>query len=137
MKTHTLIFRYILFSIFAIASNIFVQRLFFILSETDEIFILAFLAGTGVGLFVKYFLDKHWIFYFEDESASKNGRTFLLYASTGIFTTLLFWVTEYVFWFISQSHQMREVGAVLGLTIGYYIKYHLDSRYTFASDEGE
>ena len=31
----------------------------------------------------------------------------------------------------AQTQLMREIGAVLGLTVGYIIKYHLDYRYVF------
>ena len=33
-----------------------------------------------------------------------------------------------------RSDPMREAGAVLGLTVGYVVKYNLDRRYVFTDD---
>ena len=49
----------------------------------------------------------------------------------GILTTLIFWGTETIFWLIWQNENMRELGAVLGLSLGYSIKYNLDKRFVF------
>ena len=49
----------------------------------------------------------------------------------GIFSTIIFWGTEYIFWIIWRQENMRELGAILGLIIGYIIKYKLDKKYVF------
>ena len=49
----------------------------------------------------------------------------------GVFTTAIFWGTEYAFHLIFTTDAMRYIGGVLGLTIGYYIKYQLDKRFVF------
>jgi putative flippase GtrA len=49
----------------------------------------------------------------------------------GIVTTAIFWSTETAFWLIWETHTMRELGAVLGLSLGYVVKYALDRRFVF------
>ncbi|MEM7669469.1 MAG: GtrA family protein, partial [Pseudomonadota bacterium] len=48
-----------------------------------------------------------------------------------VLTTVIFWGTEVAFYWHFGSEEMRELGAVLGLTVGYLIKYQLDRRYVF------
>ncbi len=129
MTLYNLIFRYSLFAILATCSNLFSQRLVLGLGNSDVIFIIALLVGTFVGLFLKYILDKRWIF--KDTSTGIQGKKFSLYTAMGIVTTLIFWGVETTFWLIWQSNAMRELGAVIGLSIGYTIKYGLDRRFVF------
>jgi putative flippase GtrA len=50
----------------------------------------------------------------------------------GLVTTAIFWGTETLFWWLWHTDAMRELGAVIGLTIGYVTKYQLDKRFVFA-----
>jgi putative flippase GtrA len=49
----------------------------------------------------------------------------------GVVTTAIFWATETAFWLIGGTDLWRETGAVLGLSVGYLVKYELDRRYVF------
>ena len=129
MTLYNLIFRYSLFAILATCSNLVSQRLVLGLGNSDAIFIAALSVGTFIGLFLKYILDKRWIF--KDTSTGIQGKKFSLYTAMGIVTTLIFWGVETTFWLIWQSNAMRELGAVIGLSIGYTIKYGLDRRFVF------
>jgi putative flippase GtrA len=129
LTLYNLIFRYSLFAILATCSNLVSQRLVLGLGNSDVIFIIALSVGTFVGLFLKYILDKRWIF--KDTSTGIQGKKFSLYTAMGIVTTLIFWGVETTFWLIWQSNAMRELGAVIGLSIGYTIKYGLDRRFVF------
>lgn len=51
----------------------------------------------------------------------------------GLLTTVIFWGFEFSFYYIFRDPKMRYIGGVVGLSIGYFIKYHLDKRYTFRS----
>jgi positive regulator of sigma E activity len=51
-----------------------------------------------------------------------------------IFTTAIFWVTEYAFHLIFAAESMRYVGGVIGLAIGFYVKYRLDKKFVFVTD---
>ncbi|MDA9780500.1 GtrA family protein, partial [Amylibacter sp.] len=90
-------------------------------------------AGTIVGLVLKYFLDKRWIFGDMSAGVKAHSKKFLLYTAMGIVTTAIFWATETAFWLVWETDVMREVGAVIGLSIGYVVKYNLDRRYVFTN----
>lgn len=127
--------RYAFFAAAATLANLAMQRAVFLLGDTNTIFILAIGAGTLVGLVVKYFLDKRWIFYDLETGARNHGRKFSMYTAMGVITTAIFWGTETVFWFAWQTELMRELGALIGLTIGYIIKYNLDRRFVFTNQQ--
>jgi putative flippase GtrA len=90
--------------------------------------------GTGVGLVVKYLLDKRYIFRFKAQSVAHDTQTFALYTLMGVLTTLVFWGFEWGFHLAFQSKEMRYLGALLGLAIGYVAKYHLDKRFVFQAE---
>ena len=131
MSLPSLFFRYSFFAIVATLVNLAVQRLIFFIGGDQHAIIFALVAGTGAGLLVKYLLDKRWIFHDLTSDIRSHGRKFSLYTLMGIFTTLIFWGFETVFWLTWQTNMMREVGAVIGLSIGYVVKYQLDRRFVF------
>lgn len=100
--------------------------------QTGAYFAAAVGAGTLIGLIVKYLLDKRWIFMDAATGLHNHGRRSTRYTATGIFTTAIFWGTEAAFWLTWRSNTVRELGAVIGLSIGYVVKFHLDRRFVFA-----
>ena len=125
-----LIVLYIVFAVLAIICNLITQRLsIFYVPELGVPF--AVLLGTFAGLIVKYLLDKYWIFQDNSLGLFENGRKFTLYSLMGVFTTTIFWSSEMLFWLFWKTHFMREIGAVLGLGVGYFLKYHLDRSFVF------
>lgn len=128
-----LIVRYGFFAIIATVANLGSQRLMFAIAPSEYSLGLALFFGTGVGLVVKYLLDKRWIFHQVPQAATQETRTFTLYTLTGVATTALFWGMESGAWMIWQSDQAREIGAIVGLGIGYVVKYNLDKRFVFSS----
>lgn len=131
MRPKVLVFRYVLFAILAILVNLLAQRCVLSLGESGTLFALAILTGTASGLILKYLLDKRWIFADKSTGFKAFGKKFSLYTAMGLVTTLIFWLTETVFWLVWQTDLMRELGAIIGLSIGYSVKYNLDSRYVF------
>lgn len=134
MSRRALILRYGLFAVIATLANLAVQRL--VLSAAAPLapglsLALAIAAGTIAGLVLKYLLDKRWIFHDLSTGLATHGRKFALYTAMGVVTTCIFWGTETLFWLVWRSDAMREAGAVLGLTVGYVVKYNLDRRYVF------
>lgn len=125
--------RYAGFAVVATLANLGAQRL--VLAGADPVamqrLVLAMAVGTAVGLVVKYLLDKRWIFYDATTGARAQGAQFALYAAMGLVTTAIFWATETAFWMIWGTDAAREIGAVLGLAVGYVTKYLLDRRYVF------
>jgi putative flippase GtrA len=122
---------YAVFAVIATLANLGMQRLVLVFVAGGAGLLLAMAAGTGVGLVVKYTLDKLWIFEDPDWRAGAVTRQFGLYALMGVATTLIFWITETGFWLIWQTHGARELGAVIGLTVGYVVKYRLDRAWVF------
>jgi putative flippase GtrA len=128
---HSLVLRYAFFAVIATFSNLAAQRTVLFFDSSAVGFALAVLTGTATGLLIKYILDKHWIFYDRSIGLKAHSQKFTLYTVMGIITTLIFWGTETAFWTIWQTSLMRELGAILGLCIGYVVKYNLDRRYVF------
>ena len=131
MTRAMLAIRYCLFAIVAMIANLAIQRLVFTAGEGSVVFIVAVGSGTVVGLMIKYMLDKRWIFADRRGGVGYHGRTFGLYSLMGVATTAVFWATETAFWLVWGTEMMREAGAILGLTVGYIVKYRLDRRYVF------
>jgi len=122
---------YVFFAIVATLVNLFVQWFFFNFFDNKYILFLAIIAGTIAGLTVKYFLDKKWIFSFTPSDAYDNARTFFLYSLMGVLTTFIFWVSESIFYFYFSFNGSQYIGAIIGLSVGYYLKYLLDRKFVF------
>ncbi|MCL4676779.1 MAG: GtrA family protein [Pararhodobacter sp.] len=131
-----LILRYGAFAVIATLVNLGGQRLVLGLGETPMFYAAAVITGTGLGLVVKYLLDKRWIFADASTGLRAHGRKFSLYSAMGLITTAIFWATETAFWWAWQTHAAREIGAVLGLAVGYVVKYQLDRRFVFTTTRG-
>lgn len=131
MTLQTLILRYAAFAVVATIANLATQRLVLQFGDTGGYFTAAVGAGTIVGLVIKYILDKRWIFYDVETGVKNHSRKFSLYTAMGLVTTAIFWGTETAFWLIWQTDMMRELGAILGLSVGYVVKYNLDRRFVF------
>lgn len=125
---------YATFALVATAANIGAQDLVIrTYSGSFDIF-ASIIAGTGVGLVVKYILDKRYIFSFRARSVAHDTQTFALYSVMGLVTTVIFWGFEFGFHHIFETKEMRYLGGVIGLAIGYLTKYHLDKRYVFRTE---
>jgi putative flippase GtrA len=131
MTLPILILRYAVFAAIATVANLGVQRLVMRLGDVTPVFLAAVFLGTLVGLVIKYVLDKKWIFFDAGTGLKQHGQKFGLYTAMGLITTAIFWGTEGVFWFVWHTEPMRELGAVLGLAVGYVVKYRLDRRFVF------
>lgn len=131
MTLQTLILRYAAFAAVATVANLAAQRVVLQYGDTGGHFAAAVGAGTIVGLVIKYLLDKRWIFYDVETGLKNHSRKFSLYTAMGLITTAIFWGTETAFWLIWQTDLMRELGAILGLSVGYVVKYQLDRRFVF------
>ena len=134
MTLGTLVVKYTAFAVLAIVVNLATQRVVLSVGWSSDGFglALAIAAGTITGLVVKYVLDKRFIFYDETAGAAAQSKQFALYSAMGLVTTAVFWCTDTLFWSIWRTDLMRELGAVIGLTIGYVTKYQLDKRFVFA-----
>jgi putative flippase GtrA len=92
---------------------------------------ISILVGTAAGLPLRYFLEKRYIFAFTSKNKAHDGRLFVLYSVMGVITTFIFWGAEYAFHLIYNTDVMRYIGGIIGLVIGFYVKYQLDKKYVF------
>lgn len=122
---------YTFFAIIATLVNLFSQWVVFNILDWQYEIVLAMLMGTLMGLITKFYFDK--IFIFKDRASlpSDVSKQFVIYAMFGVFTTIIFWVFELSFDAIFSHESAKYIGAALGLSIGYLIKYALDKRYVF------
>ncbi len=124
---------YAVFAALATAVNIGCQALVIWVYIGPYAVPLSILLGTAAGLPVKYVLEKRHIFSFKSENLAHDSKMFALYSFMGVFTTALFWGVEFAFHDLFGTDAMRYVGGVIGLTLGYAIKYHLDKRFVFVN----
>jgi putative flippase GtrA len=123
--------KYALFAAVATAVNILIQDLSLLLPTGGYRLAVSMGCGTLAGLLAKYVLDKRYIFYCTSLNLLEDTRKFLLYSLMGVLTTALFWSTEISFELLFRTKAMRYTGAVIGLAMGYYLKYRLDRRFVF------
>ena len=122
---------YTLFAALSTGINIFCQMLSVWIYQGGYKVELSILVGTLSGLPLRYLLEKKYIFQFISKNIQHDGKLFILYSFMGVFTTLIFWLTEYAFHLVFLTDEMRYIGAILGLSVGYYVKYQLDKRFVF------
>ena len=124
---------YCLFASIATAVNLLTQEAVISLIDVTYSLEIAIVAGTASGLVSKYILDKHFIFKNKSTTARDSLTKFSAYSLTGVITTLIFWGFEFGFDSYFGTKFARYSGAIIGLAIGYGIKYRLDKRYVFNS----
>ena len=127
--------KYTIFAAIATLFNLLFQYFSFLAYAGFGSLYVAMLLGTLVGLVAKYILDKKFIFYHTSTDKNDNTKKFALYSLTGVFTTIIFWGTEIAFDTLSQDPNAKYLGAFIGLSIGYIIKYFLDKKYVFIYKE--
>ena len=128
-------FRYSIFAMIATFVNLLFQYLSFIFYVGYGSLYLAMSIGTLAGLIVKYVLDKKYIFFYVVNNMKDDTKKFTVYSLLGILTTFIFWGTEIAFDTLSQNPYAKYLGAVIGLSIGYTIKYFLDKKFVFINNE--
>ncbi|MEM6405633.1 MAG: GtrA family protein [Pseudomonadota bacterium] len=126
---------YTLFAMFSTAINIGTQMLSVWAYAGPYAIEVSILIGTAAGLPLRYFLEKRYIFAFKSNNMVHDGQLFVLYSFIGVLTTAIFWGVEYTFYLIYKTDTMRYIGGVIGLAIGFYIKYQLDKKFVFVSGD--
>ena len=125
---------YTLFAVLSTVINISSQMIsIWVYNETFAVE-LSILVGTAMGLPLRYFLEKRYIFAFTSKNLAHDGKLFVFYSAMGVITTLIFWGTEYAFHLIYDTDSMRYAGGIIGLALGFYVKYQLDKKYIFVND---
>ena len=125
---------YALVSSFATVANIATQALSMWVYNGAFAVELSVLAGTGLGFPIKYVLEKKYVFDFKADDLEHDTRLFILYGFMGLFTTSIFWGVEFAFHHMFGTDFMRYLGGSIGLSLGSFIKYHLDKRFVFKQE---
>ena len=91
---------------------------------------MAIITGTITGFISKYYFDKNFILKDKtslilDKSKQILKYLILLYLHSHFLDNRIS-ILDYLY-----THSAREIGAVIGLSIGYYLKYKLDKKYVF------
>ena len=128
---------YTLFAVVSTAINIGSQMVSIWVYEGPLSVEISILVGTVMGLPLRYFLEKRYIFNFTSKNIVHDGKLFIFYSVMGVITTLIFWGTEYAFHLIYDTDFMRYLGGIIGLSIGFYVKYQLDKKYVFVNSANE
>ena len=121
-------FLYVVFAGVATVANLAAQELFLRMSGSLAV---AILAGTAAGFATKYVLDKKWVFSDRYTTHRQELRKVTLYGAFSLATTLVFWLFEVAFWMAWRTDFAKYTGAVLGLAVGYAIKFVLDRTFVF------
>lgn len=124
---------YTLFASFSTVVNISFQMLSIWAFTGSYVVELSILIGTIAGILPRYFLDKRYIFEFKSKNITNDSKLFVNYSAMGLITTVIFWGTEYAFHHFYETEFMRYLGGVIGLAVGFYIKYQLDKKYVFVN----
>lgn len=125
-----IVVRYVLFAAVSTLANLATQEATVRLVPAAPL-LLSILAGTAAGFAVKYILDKRWIFYDAYTTPAHEAQKVALYGVFSVATTLVFWGFEVTFWTLWRTDAAKYAGAVLGLAIGYAVKFVLDRTYVF------
>jgi putative flippase GtrA len=128
---------YTLFAMLSTAINIASQMLSIWVYKGPFSIEISILVGTAIGLPLRYFLEKKYIFDFTSKNLVHDGNLFVFYSAMGVITTLIFWGTEYAFHLVYDTDLMRYLGGIIGLSIGFYVKYLLDKKYVFVNSSKE
>ena len=126
-----LILKYTIFAAISMLINMLFQYVSFFFYTGFASFYIAMFVGTIAGLIAKYVLDKKWIFYHSPDDKKDDAQKFILYSFMGVFTTTIFWGTEIAFKYLILYPNAKYLGAIIGMSVGYVIKYYLDKKYVF------
>ena len=80
MNKNRRVILYIIFAAIATTANLSIQRVILSINNTSLYFIIALFLGTLIGLLIKYFLDKNWIFLDNTRGLKSQSRNLSLYA---------------------------------------------------------
>lgn len=130
-----IVVKYIIFAAISMLCNLLVQYLSLLTYSRFAALYVAMFFGTLAGLVVKYVLDKNYIFYHTPKNKKDDVTKFMHYSLMGIITTGIFWGTEIAFDALFQRPNAKFVGAMIGLSVGYVVKYFLDRKYVFIEKE--
>lgn len=122
--------RYLISAVISVGANLLAQEAV-VQAVPPAPLMLSIIFGTGVGFLVKYVIDKTWTFRARYTDYATEARRMSLSAVFSVLTTIIFWTFEVLFFAIWGTAFAKYSGAVLGLAIGYFVKFLLDRKHVF------
>jgi len=101
------------------------------LLSLDVAFLLQLITGTLAGFIFKFIVDKHIVFKDRNRGIKYAVKQLFVYTMFAIGTTLVFWFVEIGFELLFTFRGRDLIGGLIGLCIGYTVKYLLDKKYVF------
>lgn len=122
--------RYAISAVVSVGANLVAQQAT-VVSAPAAPLMASISVGTIAGFIVKYLIDKTWTFREAYTTPTAEAHRVTLSGLFSVLTTLIFWAFELGFYAIWQTDFAKYSGAVLGLGIGYVVKFQLDRRHVF------
>lgn len=122
--------RYVVAAVLSVIANLLAQEAT-VRGLPPAPLMVSIVMGTGVGFLVKHVIDKRWTFRESYTTHRGEIQRVTLSALFAVLTTMIFWSFELSFHALWQTDLAKYTGAVLGLSIGYLIKFRLDRRLVF------
>lgn len=122
--------RYAISAVVSVVANLVAQQITVVGLPAAPLMV-SILIGTIAGFAVKYVIDKIWTFREAYTSPAAEAHRITLSGLFSVLTTLIFWGFELGFYAVWPTDFAKYSGAVLGLSIGYIIKFQLDRRHVF------
>lgn len=115
----------------------FFNNFYFFYKNPDSVnkvtfaFLLQVLAGIAIGFFTKFVLDKFIVFESNNTNIKETAWQFFIYSSLAVITTIIFLLFEFSFKIFFHFYHSEIVGGLIGLVIGYTVKFFLDKKFVF------
>lgn len=122
--------RYAATAVLSVVANLLAQEMT-VRGAPHTHLMVSIVVGTLVGFLIKYVVDKTWTFQERYTTPFGEAQRITLSGLFSVVTTLIFWAFELGFHAIWQTDFAKYLGAVLGLGIGYTVKFWLDRRHVF------
>jgi len=97
----------------------------------DIAFIIQLISGTIAGFIFKFIVDKFAIFKNAYAGFKHTSKQIIIYLLFAVITTIIFWGFEISFNHFFKFTNRDLFGGLIGLIIGYTIKFLLDRKWVF------
>lgn len=122
--------RYVVAAVVSVIANLLSQEATVQASPASPLMV-SIVVGTLVGFAIKYVIDKVWTFRERYTTPLGEAQRVTVSGLFSVLTTFIFWGFELGFYAIWQTDFAKYTGAVIGLGIGYVLKFYLDRRHVF------
>ena len=122
--------RYVISALVSVTANLLAQQVT-VLGLPAAPLMVSIVVGTGFGFVVKYGIDKTWTFREAYTTHTEETQRITLSGLFSVLTTMIFWAFELGVYASWQTDFAKYTGAILGLGIGYTVKFWLDRRHVF------